>query len=177
MSLPIPNILTSFLLTFCLSFLLPSADHPPLLLLPLSKNPSSLHYLSTHSFHPGQGPFDLVLDLEGHSTSILCSSGGIIRRLPCRSLPCLSARFIVNGASDDDTNVFCWDGGSACGVRGVGELVAGDAAFGSSSAFQIPNFLYGCAVDRILSGMPSSVKGSLGLGRSSRISLPFQVNF
>ncbi|KAI4364396.1 hypothetical protein MLD38_020492 [Melastoma candidum] len=157
-----------------LSLLLPLT---PAFLLPLSKHPSSLHYLATSYFTPFPRPLHLVLDLGAPSASIRCSPPGIARRLPCRSLPCLSARVNKDDGpkGEDDRNVFCCDEGSACWVRGVGELVEGDAVFGSSKDLRVPGFLYGCASNALLSGLGSGIQGALGLGRRSRVSLPFQV--
>uniref|UniRef100_A0A5B7BX02 Putative basic 7S globulin-like n=1 Tax=Davidia involucrata TaxID=16924 RepID=A0A5B7BX02_DAVIN len=165
---------------------LPSAT----VLLPVTKDVSTLQYVTRIYLGTPLLPIKLVVDLGGPFLWIDCASGHVssssYHPIQCGSLQCSMAK------GSDSGNDNCFNSNRPCHknkqcglypentitrVTTRGELAEDTIAVGSESTGSITavhHFIFTCAPTSLLQGLASGVKGILGLGRS-RIALPSQL--
>lgn len=149
------------------------------IVLPVTKDLSTLQYVTSIYHGTRRGPTRLVVDLGGPFLWVDCASGHVSsshKPIPSGSLQCSRAT-----ASN-------WCGNSkSCGlnmfnaitrVAARGELAEGivgvdhvDRLNQIGSIATVDDFLFFCVPKLLLNGLASGAKGMLGLGRAS-ISLP-----
>ncbi|CAO2821888.1 unnamed protein product [Amaranthus hypochondriacus] len=136
------------------------------LFLPLHKDTDSNQYL-TRIYHGSklmEAP--LVVDLNSPFLWLDCSSSQKqITTVNCRSIQCTSAA--PNSCpSNADRSCSIPLQNPTTGVSAFGELVEGTVSFRDDEVSAVDSFLFSCAPSILLSGLPSSSKGVLGLGRT-----------
>ncbi|EXC31441.1 Basic 7S globulin [Morus notabilis] len=180
------------LLVQCLFFFyngtLSNAQITPIL--PITKDASTLQYLTSVDHGNSLLPTKLVLDLGGPFLWMDCGSRDLFspgRLISRGSIRCLAAKSSSRRNSDDKSDVCAIFSENRIGkVRGRGDVAEDILAVDlvdPSKAEEIRtvgkylhnNFLFACAEKSLLSGLASGAKGILGLGRA-RISLPSQIS-
>ncbi|KAG5240950.1 hypothetical protein OIU77_011308 [Salix suchowensis] len=185
----LPLLFCSFLYIFNLSPSYAQISSSPArsLVLPVTKDPATLQYLTTIYHGTSQEPIRVVIDLGCPSLWLYCSSGRLSssrRLVPSCSIQCPAAR---------PSNVSCAFSASkfttACGLSTVnsitrsatrGELVEDILAVQSVDGSKpgpvatADHFLFSCAPGFLLNRLAKGARGMLGLGKS-RIALPAQL--
>lgn len=184
-----------FLLLFLISFsfsapVAPQSFRPKALVIPISKDPSTLQYITTINQRTPSVAIDLVLDLGGQFLWVDCDknyASSSYHPARCRSAQCSLAK--ASGCGD------CFSAApkpgcnnNTCGVlpdntvtrtATSGELaqdvVTVDSTTGSNPGrvVSVPKFLFSCGSTFLLEGLASGVVGMAGLGRT-KIALPSQ---
>ncbi|KAB1214246.1 Basic 7S globulin 2 [Morella rubra] len=158
------------------------------LLLPITKDVTTLQYVTKILHGTPLVPIKVVVDLGGPFLWTNCASryaSSSILRVPNRSIQCSRAK--TNGLRSKT----CLSSAQTCelltenrvtrrATRGelVEDIVAVQLIDGSKNAGEITNVhhvLFSCAPTFLLNGLGSGAKGMLGLGRT-RISLPSQIS-
>ncbi|KAF2284137.1 hypothetical protein GH714_019477 [Hevea brasiliensis] len=165
---------------------------PKALVLPVSKDPSSLLYLTQINQRTPLVPVDVTLDLGGLYLWVDCEQGyesSSYRPARCNSAQCSLAN--ANGCitecfssprpgCNNNTCALLVDN-TVTNIGTDGELgqdvVSIQSTDGSNPgrSVSVSKFLFTCAPKFILEGLPSGVKGMAGLGRT-KVSLPSQFS-
>ncbi|XP_038875838.1 probable aspartic proteinase GIP2 [Benincasa hispida] len=164
-----------FLLLLLLCFLTLFHGSTFSLVIPLTKDSVTNHYLATVYHGSPIKPLHLAVDLGGQSLWMACGASSSSRSIPSRSIQCIAA---TGGGRSGSV-------GGVCDViarnpfgdlEGKAVLVEDTVALRSldRSTAAVIVALHSCAPRFLLQGLAKSVKGILGLGRN-QISLPAQI--
>ncbi|CAK9151054.1 unnamed protein product [Ilex paraguariensis] len=189
MASTIQFLLLSSLLFFVSLSSAQSSFRPSALVLSVSKDASTLQYLTRINQRTPLVPVTLVVDLGGQILWVDCESNYVsstYRPVRCRSAQCSLAR--ANGCGD------CFSGprpgcnNNTCGVSpdnsithtATGGELAEDVVSISSTngsnpgpVVTVTRFLFSCAPTFLLEGLATGAMGMAGLGRT-RVALPSQ---
>ncbi|XP_040995769.1 probable aspartic proteinase GIP2 [Juglans microcarpa x Juglans regia] len=186
-----PCLLFCSLLLFIFPSIAQTSFRPKALVLPVSKDPSSLQYLAQLNQRTPLVPVKLTLDLGGQFLWVDCDQGYVSSTYKpdrCRSAQCSLAKASSCGECFSAPKPGC--NNNTCGLfpdntvtrtATSGELaqdvVSIQSTDGSnpSRVVSVPKFLFTCGATFLLEGLASGVKGMAGLGRT-RISLPSQFS-
>ncbi|CAI0466333.1 unnamed protein product [Linum tenue] len=177
MAPPANNLLISCIL-FCCLIAVSEAEaqpsfRPKALILPVTKDPSTLQYLTQINQRTPLVPVKLALDLGGQYLWVDCEQGYVsssYKPAPCGSAQCSLAN--SKSCTIATTPGACVVGAQngVVGSRAAGQLAEGAFAVGSTDG---SGFLFSCGSGFLLSGLASGAVGVMGLGRT-RISPPAQ---
>ncbi|KAK4577492.1 hypothetical protein RGQ29_027845 [Quercus rubra] len=186
-----------FLLLCSLLFLIPSHSiakksfHPKALLLPITKDSSTLQYLTLIRQRTPLVPIKLTLHLGGQLLWVDCDKGYVSSTyMPahCGSSECSIARSKTCGECYSGPKPGC--NNNTCSLMPDnpvirtstdGEVAQDVVSIQSTNGLNpgkvvsIPKFLFTCGSTFLLKGLASGVKGMAGLGRT-KISLPYQFS-
>ncbi|KAL9410527.1 hypothetical protein AB3S75_044319 [Citrus x aurantiifolia] len=186
------------LLLFCslVLFITPSlaqtSFRPKALLLPVTKDASTLQYVTQINQRTPLVPVKLTLDLGGQFLWVDCDQGYVsssYKPVRCRSAQCNLARSKSCVQScfspprpgcNNDTCAHLPDN-TITNTGTSGELATDIVSIQSTDGknlgrvVSLPNLAFACAATFLLEGLASGVKGMAGLGRT-RISLPSQCS-
>lgn len=163
-----------------------SSSSPISLLLPVTKDDSTLQYLTTLSYGTPSVPTNLVLDLGGPLLWVDCESrntqSSSLRTVPHRSVQCLTAKthqtetWLSNPADQDQPCQILPENSITGKVATEGELVEDLMALQSTEQETKANMvmeptsthplLFTCSPTLLLNGLASGARGMVGLGRS-----------
>lgn len=183
-------LISSLLVLAFSSSLAKQSFRPTALVIPVSKDASTLQYVT----HIGQRtplvPVNLVVDLGGQFLWVDCEDPSYVsstyRPARCGSAQCSLAR--ASGCGDCFSPARPGCNNNTCGVipdntitrTATGGEVASDVVSVASTdgsnpgrAANVSSFIFACAPTFLLDGLASGVKGMAGLGRT-RIALPSQ---
>ncbi|KAA8543219.1 hypothetical protein F0562_021286 [Nyssa sinensis] len=178
----------SSLLFFSLSHAQPSF-RPHALVIPVSKDASTLQYVTRINQRTPLVPVSLVVHLGGRFLWVDCDNNYVsssYRPVRCRSAQCSLAG--ANGCGDCFSTPRPGCNNNTCGVSPDnpitrtatgGELAEDVASVNSTNGFNpgqlatVSRFIFSCAPTFLLEGLASGVAGMAGLGRT-RIALPSQ---
>ncbi|KAL3717494.1 hypothetical protein ACJRO7_008996 [Eucalyptus globulus] len=162
---------------------------PKALVLPISKDASTLQYLTRISQRTPLVPVDLVVDLGGQFLWVDCEQNYVsstYRPARCGSAVCSLAR--ASGCGDCSSAAGPGCNNNTCGVipdntvthtatggEVATDLVSVNSTDGSNPgrAVNVTRFVFACAPSSLLGGLAKGVEGMAGLGRT-RIALPSQ---
>ncbi|KAE8676732.1 putative ATP binding protein [Hibiscus syriacus] len=171
-------IFTLLLLLFISPCLAQPSFRPRALVLPVSKDPSTLQYVTTFNQRTPLVSVNVVVDLGGRYLWVDCERGYVsstLRRPSCGSAECSLAG--ANGC-----------GGNVCSIGpdntvtnsgGPGEVAQDVLSLNSTDGrntglvVTVPRFIFACATTSIIQGLASGVVGMAGFGRYN-IALPQQ---
>lgn len=180
-------ILCSFL--FVSSAIAQTSFRPNALILPVTKDPSTLQYLTEINQRTPLVPVSVTLDLGGQFLWVDCDQGYVsstYRPARCRSAQCSLARATGCGECFSPPRPGC--NNNTCGLlpdntvtrtATSGELASDVVSIQSTDGrnpgrnVSVSQFLFVCGSTFLLQGLASGVKGMAGLGRT-RIALPSQ---
>ncbi|XP_022861979.1 uncharacterized protein LOC111382292 [Olea europaea var. sylvestris] len=180
-------ILCSFL--FVSSAIAQTSFRPNALTLPVTKDPSTLQYLTEINQRTPLVPVSVTLDLGGQFLWVDCDQGYVsstYRPARCRSAQCSLARATGCGECFSPPRPGC--NNNTCGLlpdntvtrtATSGELASDVVSIQSTDGrnpgrnVSVSQFLFVCGSTFLLQGLASGVKGMAGLGRT-RIALPSQ---
>lgn len=183
--------LTHNFLLFCSLFLIFSPPsiaqttfRPKALVLPVSKDPSSLQYLAQINQRTPLVPVEVTLDLGGQYLWVDCQQGYVSsskKNPSCNTAQCSLAVYRLKTCTVDKK--FCVLSPDNTATRtGTSDYLTQDVVSIQSTdgsnpgrVVSVPNFLFSCAPTFILQGLAKGVKGMAGLGRT-KISLPSQFS-
>ena len=187
--------LLPLLLLLLLSTTIPSSSlaqqsfRPKDLLIPVTRDPSTLQYLTTIRQRTPLVPLSLVLDLGGQFLWVDCDrnyTSSTYRPARCRSSQCSLAGATGCGDCFSPPRPGC--NNNTCGLTPdntvthtatSGELAEDAVSVQSTNGFNpgqnvtVSRFLFSCAPSFLLQGLARGVSGMAGLGRT-RIALPSQ---
>lgn len=181
----------NFILLFCSLFLISSPPsiaqttfRPKALVLPVSKDPSSLQYLAQINQRTPLVPVEVTLDLGGQYLWVDCQQGYVSsskKNPSCNTAQCSLAVYRLKTCTVDKK--FCVLSPDNTATRtGTSDYLTQDVVSIQSTdgsnpgrVVSVPNFLFSCAPTFILQGLAKGVKGMAGLGRT-KISLPSQFS-
>ncbi|CAI0466345.1 unnamed protein product [Linum tenue] len=181
MAPPANNLLISCIL-FCCLIAVSEAEaqpsfRPKALILPVTKDPSTLQYLTQINQRTPLVPVKLALDLGGQYLWVDCEQGYVsssYKPAPCGSAQCSlanskSCNNNTCGLMPENTVVTRT---SPSGQFGQ-DVVSIQSTDGSNPGkiVKVPNFLFTCGATFLLDGLAKGVKGMAGLGRN-KISMP-----
>ncbi|KAK9083984.1 hypothetical protein Scep_030455 [Stephania cephalantha] len=162
---------------------------PKALLLQVTKDPSTLQYLTRFTQRTPPKLIDIVVDLGGRYLWVDCDKGYVsssYRPVFCRSAGCALAGNNGCGQCFSPPRPNCNNNTCVVGpdntVTYTGtsgevafDVVALQSTNGSnpSKAVSVPRFIFGCGATSLLDGLAKGVAGMAGLGRT-KISLPWQ---
>ncbi|CBI32364.3 unnamed protein product, partial [Vitis vinifera] len=174
--------MASFLAYFLFSFLLlfipasygKTSFRPDALVIPVSKDASTLQYLTTINQRTPLVPVKLVVDLGAQFLWVDCEQNYVsssYRPARCRSAQCSLAR--ANGCGDCFSAPRPGCNNNTCGL--AEDFVSVQSTDGSNPGrvVSVSKFLFSCAPTFLLEGLASSAMGMAGLGRT-RIAFPSQ---
>ncbi|KAL2486992.1 Eukaryotic aspartyl protease family protein [Abeliophyllum distichum] len=185
---------SSYILFLC-SFLFISlaiaqtSFRPKALILPVTKHPSTLQYLTQINQRTPLVPVSVTLDLGGQFLWVDCDQGYVsstYRPARCRSAQCSLARASGCGECFSPPRPGC--NNNTCGLfpdntvtrtATSGELASDVVSIQSTDGrnpgrnVSVSQFLFVCGSTFLLQGLANGVKGMAGLGRT-RIALPSQ---
>ncbi|GLU07526.1 hypothetical protein SLE2022_244810 [Rubroshorea leprosula] len=182
-------LLFSTLLLFFSKSLAQQSFRPKALVIPVSKDPSTLQYITSINQRTPSLSIDLVLDVGGQFLWVDCENNYVsstYRPARCNSAQCSLARASgcgdcfsaprpgcnhnTCGVSPDNTVT-----GTATGGEVAQDVVSVQSTNGSNPGrvVNVPKFIFSCAPTSLLEGLASGVVGMAGLGRT-RIGLPSQ---
>ncbi|CAI0466328.1 unnamed protein product [Linum tenue] len=192
---PSALLLISCLLCFCitLSQAQQPSFRPKALVLPVTKHPSTLQYLTHIIQRTPQVPVKLALDLGGRSLWIDCEdnyASSSYAPSRCESSQChlANSNLCTTECYQSSPKPGCYN--NTCGMLlentftqtgttgDLGQdLVSIQSTDGSNPGkiVKVPHFLFTCALSFVLDGLAKGVKGIAGLGRSN-LSLPSQFS-
>ncbi|CAI9762167.1 unnamed protein product [Fraxinus pennsylvanica] len=180
-------ILCSFL--FVSSAIAQTSFRPRALILPVTKDPSTLQYLAQINQRTPLVPVSVTLDLGGQFLWVDCEQGYVsstYRPARCRSAQCSLARATGCGECFSPPRPGC--NNNTCSLlpdntvtrtATSGELASDVVSIQSTDGrnpgrnVSVSQFLFVCGSTFLLQGLASGVKGMAGLGRT-RIALPSQ---
>uniref|UniRef100_A0A7N0U882 Peptidase A1 domain-containing protein n=1 Tax=Kalanchoe fedtschenkoi TaxID=63787 RepID=A0A7N0U882_KALFE len=160
---------------------------PKALVLPLTRDASTLQYLTHIKQRTPLVDVPLVVDLGGQNLWVDCETDYVSSSyvpVPCRSAPCSLARSRSCGDCFEGPKPGC--NNNTCGVSPdnsvtrtstSGELTQDVVSIQSTDgstpgrAVSVPKYLFVCAPAFLLDGLASGVKGMAGLGRG-KIGVP-----
>ncbi|CAI0466329.1 unnamed protein product [Linum tenue] len=181
---PYTLFLISCLLSFCitLSQAQQPSFRPKALVLPVSKDPSSLQYLTHINQRTPQIPVKLTLDLGGRFLWIDCEqnyASSSYTPSRCESSQCNRANSKKPGCYNNTCGLLLENTFTQTGTSGdLGhDLVSIQSTDGSKPGriVKVPNLLFTCGATFLLDGLAKGVKGMAGLGRTI-LSLPSQFS-
>ncbi|XP_057956804.1 probable aspartic proteinase GIP2 [Malania oleifera] len=183
-------LLLSFLLLFSSSSSeAKTSSQPRALILPVSKDSSSLQYLTRIHQRTPLRPITLTLDLGGKFLWLDCDRGYVsssYRPARCGSSQCSLARSggcgdctppARPGCNNDTCSVL--PGNTVTQTGTMGELAEDTISiqttdgFNPGRAVSVPRFLFSCGATFLLKGLAKGAKGMVGLGRT-KMALPSQ---
>ncbi|XP_031258343.1 probable aspartic proteinase GIP2 [Pistacia vera] len=182
-------LFSSLILLFISPSFSQQSFRPKALVLPVSKDASTLQYLTTIKQRTPLVPISLVLDLGGQFLWVDCDQNYVsstYRPARCGSAQCSLAS--ANGCGDCFSSSRPGCNNNTCGVSpdntvtrtATGGEVAQDVVsvqstngFNPGRNVSAPNFVFSCAPTSLLEGLASGVVGMAGLGRT-RIAFPSQ---
>ncbi|XP_028761109.1 gamma conglutin 1-like [Neltuma alba] len=176
-----PGYLLLFFFVLNLSYACASSYLPFSFVLPVTKDPSTLQYLTSLSYGTPLVPAQLVLDLGGSSLWIDCSSRNLpsssLRTIPSRSIQCLMAKSHNLEAQTQlpDQRQPCqsFPENTITGmIPREGNLVRDVVALQSVETGQ--PLIFTCSLTQQLNGLAIGAKGMAGLG-GARSSLSSQI--
>ncbi|KMS95450.1 hypothetical protein BVRB_008150 [Beta vulgaris subsp. vulgaris] len=186
--------MASFIIVFCLLFSAASAAssfRPKALVLPISRDPSTLQYRINLTQRTPPINIPLTLDLGGPFLWVDCDKNYIsttYRSARCNSAQCSLANSKSCGTCNAPPRPGC--NNNTCGLfpenpfintATSGELASDVIRITSTDGsnpgpvVKVPNFLFSCAPTSLLKGLSKSVQGIAGLG-STKISPPSQFS-
>ncbi|KAJ9697069.1 hypothetical protein PVL29_009020 [Vitis rotundifolia] len=166
-----------------------SSFRPHALVIPVSKDSSTLQYVTSINQRTPLVPLQLVVDLGGQFLWVDCEQNYVsssYRPARCRSAQCSLARASGCGNCFSAPKPGC--NNNTCGVlpdntvtrTASSDELAEDAVSVQSTdgsnpgrSVSVSKFLFSCAPTSLLEGLASGAKGMAGLGRT-RIALPSQ---
>ncbi|GLT52730.1 hypothetical protein SLA2020_260520 [Shorea laevis] len=181
--------LFSTLLLFFSTSLAEQSFRPKALVIPVSKDHSTLQYITTINQRTPSLSIDLVLDVGGQFLWVDCENNYVsstYRPARCHSAQCSLAR--ASGCGDCFSAPRPGCNNNTCGVSpdntvthtATGGEIAQDVVSVQSTngsnpsrVVTVPKFIFSCAPTSLLEGLASGVVGMAGLGRT-RIGLPSQ---
>lgn len=162
---------------------------PRALVLRVSKDASTLQYVTTINQRTPSVALNLVLDLGGRFLWVDCENNYVsstYRPVRCRTAQCSLAKSTSCGNCFDGPKPGCnnntcglFPGNTITRTSTSGELaedvVSVQSTDGSNPgrSVTVPRFLFSCAPNFLLEGLANGAKGMAGLGRA-RIGLPSQ---
>ncbi|KAK3189970.1 hypothetical protein Dsin_029531 [Dipteronia sinensis] len=169
-----------------------SASKPKALLLPVSKDPSTVQYITRLNIGTPSVPKTLVVDLGGRYTWIDCAKGyksstykpGICGSAPCSLADsdgcnkCLSAP--KPGCTTKNSTCHLNPENTVTGHVDFGELAMDKISLQSTDGSKpgplnsVRDFIFSCATDMLIIDFARGAKGMLGLGRNP-VGLPTQL--
>ncbi|KAJ4727502.1 basic 7S globulin-like [Melia azedarach] len=182
-------LFSSLLLFFISASFAQQSFRPKALVIPVSKDASTLQYLTNINQRTPLVPINLVVDLGGQFLWVDCERNYVsstYRPARCGSAQCSLAR--ANGCGDCFSAPRPGCNNNTCGVSpgntvtrtATGGEVAQDiVSVQSTNGFNpgrnvtVPNFVFSCAPTSLLEGLANGVVGMAGLGRT-RIAFPSQ---
>ncbi|KAI9195475.1 hypothetical protein LWI28_015259 [Acer negundo] len=169
-----------------------SASKPKALLLPVSKDPSTVQYITRLNFGTPSVPKTLVVDLGGRYTWIDCAKGyksSTYKPGFCGSAPCSLAKSDGCSKCLSAPKPGCTTKNSTCDLNpentvtghvDFGELAMDKISLQSTDGSKpgplnsVSDFIFSCATDRLVIDFARGAKGMLGLGRNP-VGLPTQL--
>ncbi|XP_038706902.1 probable aspartic proteinase GIP2 [Tripterygium wilfordii] len=165
---------------------------PKALVLPVSKDPSTLQYITKINQRTPLVPINLTLDVGGQFSWVDCEQGYVsstYKPVRCRSAQCSLARSrscITEcyspprpGCNNNTCGVLPDNPFSRTGTGGeLGQdvvSVQSTDGFNPTRVVSVPSLIFTCANTFLLEGLANGVKGIAGLGRT-KISLPSQFS-
>ncbi|CAL1396915.1 unnamed protein product [Linum trigynum] len=187
---PANHLLISCIL-FCFIIAVSEAQpsfRPKALILPVTKDPSTLQYLTQINQRTPLVPVKLTLDLGGQYLWVDCEQGYVsssYKPAPCRSAQCSLANSKScttecfssprPGCNNNTCGLMPDNTVTRTGTSGdLGQDVVTIQSTDGSNPGQIvkvPNFLFTCGATFLLDGLAKGVKGMAGLGRN-KIAMP-----
>ncbi|KAI9195524.1 hypothetical protein LWI28_015735 [Acer negundo] len=162
-----------------------SASKPKAGLLPVSKDPSTLQYITRLNIGTPSVPKTLVVDLGGRYTWIDCTNGynsSTYKPGICGSAPCSLAK--SSGACTRDKINICYlipENTVTGNIDLFGEVAMDKISLQSTDGSKpgplnsVPDFIFSCARDhKLVFDLARGAKGMLALGRNS-VGLPTQL--
>ncbi|KAK4748388.1 hypothetical protein SAY87_014974 [Trapa incisa] len=187
------NVLFLLLLTFsATASLAQQSFRPKALVMAVTKDASTLQYVTRISQRTPLVPLNLVVDLGGQFMWVDCEDRTYVsstyRSAPCRSAQCSLARASGCGSclesparpGCNNNTCFLLPDNSVTHTATSGELASDVLSLSSTDgstpgrAATVPSFLFSCAGTFLLDGLTGGAKGMAGLGRT-RIALPSQL--
>ncbi|KAK3189968.1 hypothetical protein Dsin_029529 [Dipteronia sinensis] len=182
----IRSIILSMLVLISLCQAQKSASKPKALLLPVSKDPSTLLYITHHYIGTPSVPKTLVVDLGGRYTWIDCTNGynsSTYKPGICGSAPCSLAK--SSGACTRDKINICYlipENTVTGNIDLFGEVAMDKISLQSTDRSKpgplnsVPGFIFSCARDhKLVIDLARGAKGMLALGRNP-VGLPTQLS-
>ncbi|CAI0466337.1 unnamed protein product [Linum tenue] len=185
MAPPANNLLISCIL-FCCLIAVSEAEaqpsfRPKALILPVTKDPSTLQYLTQINQRTPLVPVKLALDLGGQYLWVDCEQGYVsssYKPAPCGSAQCslANSKSCTPGCNNNTCGLMPENTvvtrTSPSGQFGQ-DVVSIQSTDGSNPGkiVKVPNFLFTCGATFLLDGLAKGVKGMAGLGRN-KISMP-----
>ncbi|KAG8485548.1 hypothetical protein CXB51_018899 [Gossypium anomalum] len=184
-------LFTSFLLFFVAPGLAQQSFRPKALVVPVSKDASTLQYLTTFNQRTPFVPIRVVVDLGGRYLWVDCDRDYVsstYRPARCGSAQCSLAG--ANGCGDcfdgprpgcNNNTCAVGPGNSVTNTAGPGEVAQDVVSLQSidgrnpGRVVTVPRFLFACAPTSLLQGLANGVVGMAGFGRY-RIGLPSQFS-
>ncbi|KAG2727419.1 hypothetical protein I3760_01G157000 [Carya illinoinensis] len=184
-----PCLLFGSLLLFISHSIAQTSFRPKALVLPVSKDPSSLQYLTQLNQRTPLVPVKLTLDLGGQFLWVDCDQGYVsstYKPARCRSAQCSLAKAKASSCGQcisarkpgcNNNTCYLYPDNTVTRTATSGELAQDVVSIQSTDGsnpgrgVSVPKFLFDCGATFILEGLASGVKGMAGLGRT-RISLP-----
>lgn len=178
-----PFLISILLISIFSSSASAQSFRPKALVLPVTKDASTLQYLTHIKQRTPLVDVPLVLDLGGQNLWVDCETDYVsssYRAVPCRSAPCSLARSRACGDCYAGPKPGC--NNNTCGVgpdntvtrtSTSGELtqdvVQVQSTDGSTPGrtVSVPKFLFVCSPPLLLEGLAKGVKGMIGLGRGN----------
>ncbi|KAK0606870.1 hypothetical protein LWI29_005486 [Acer saccharum] len=169
-----------------------SASKPKALLLPISKDPSTVQYITRLNFGTPSVPKTLVVDLGGRYTWIDCAEGyksSTYKPGICGSAPCSLAESDGCNKCLSAPKPGCTTKNSICVINpentvtehvDFGELAMDKISLQSTDGSKpgpldsVSDFIFSCATDMLVIDFARGAKGMLGLGRNP-VGLPTQL--
>ncbi|CAI0466335.1 unnamed protein product [Linum tenue] len=202
MAPPANNLLISCIL-FCCLIAVSEAEaqpsfRPKALILPVTKDPSTLQYLTQINQRTPLVPVKLALDLGGQYLWVDCEQGYVSSSY--KPAPCGSAQCSL--ANSKSCTIACLPSprpgcnNNTCGLMPENTVVTRTSPSGQfgqdvvsiqstdgsnpdgstvGQTVAYPDFIFACAPTLLLNGLAKDVKGMAGLGRN-RVSLPSQFS-
>lgn len=182
-------LFSSLLLFFISASFAQQSFRPKALVIPVSKDASTLQYLTNINQRTPLVPINLVVDLGGQFLWVDCERNYVsstYRPARCGSAQCSLAR--ANGCGDCFSAPRPGCNNNTCGVSpgntvtrtATGGEVAQDIlsvqstnGFNPGRNVTVPNFVFSCAPTSLLEGLANGVVGMAGLG-GTRIAFPSQ---
>ncbi|CAN1768270.1 Probable aspartic proteinase GIP2 [Linum perenne] len=153
---------------------------PKALVLPVSKDPSTLQYIAQINQRTPLVPVKLTVDLGGQYLWVDCEQGYVsssYKPARCRSAQCS----LANSKSCNNNTCGLLPGNTVTETGTSGELgqdvVSIQSTDGSKPGqfVKVPNLIFTCGSTFLLDGLADGVKGMAGLGRT-KISIPSQFS-
>ncbi|CAN1768266.1 Probable aspartic proteinase GIP2 [Linum perenne] len=155
---------------------------PKALVLPVSKDPSTLQYIAQINQRTPLVPVKLTVDLGGQYLWVDCEQGYVsssYKPARCRSAQCSLANSPKPGCNNNTCGLLPGNTVTETGTSGeLGQDVVSIQSTDGSKPGQfvkVPNLIFTCGSTFLLDGLADGVKGMAGLGRT-KISIPSQFS-